>query len=169
MRCVHVSKRVVSSPVILQECCSTQPAERVRTHLLALCREVYDRCSPGFSKRCTAPLLVDTRTRTAVCNDSGILLDNLYAISKLVNPEAIDLKPARLAKEMDELNERVYRNVNNAVYRCVSRIALQKREQCCTQVCVSVACPACPNRTWQPHRHSSWMWPASALCCVLCI
>jgi putative glutathione S-transferase len=31
-----------------------------------LCREVYDLLSPGFTGRCTAPLLVDKKARRAV-------------------------------------------------------------------------------------------------------
>lgn len=35
------------------------------------CREVYDRVSPGFRGRCTAPLLVDKQARTIVSNESS--------------------------------------------------------------------------------------------------
>ena len=34
-------------------------------------REVYDAGSPGYRGRCTAPLLVDRRTRALVCNESS--------------------------------------------------------------------------------------------------
>jgi putative glutathione S-transferase len=34
--------------------------------LCLLCREVYDLLSPGFTGRCTAPLLVDKKARRAV-------------------------------------------------------------------------------------------------------
>jgi hypothetical protein len=34
--------------------------------LCLLCREVYDLLSPGFTGRCTAPLLVDRKARRAV-------------------------------------------------------------------------------------------------------
>ena len=84
----------------------------------APCREVYDKCSSGFSGRCTAPLLVDKVTKQAVCNDSGLLLDNLYSIAQeLPMSGGIDLKPPDLAQEIDELNSFIYNSVNNAVYR----------------------------------------------------
>jgi glutathionyl-hydroquinone reductase len=88
--------------------------------VLSASREVYDRCSPGFSSRCTAPLLVDRKMKVAVCNDSGMLLDNLYDIAKIANcRDAIDLKPDELKGEIDNLNQFIYKNVNNAVYRYV--------------------------------------------------
>ena len=85
------------------------------------CREVYQRLEPGFSGRCTAPLLVDKVTKTAVCNDSGIMLDTLYRLAGTVPGAAShDLKPAGMAAEIDKLNDFIYTNVNNAVYRCAA-------------------------------------------------
>jgi glutathionyl-hydroquinone reductase len=61
---------------------------------------------------------VDTVTKQAVCNDSGLLLDNLYTLAaELPNAANIDLKPAELALEIDKLNAFIYKSVNNAVYR----------------------------------------------------
>lgn len=61
---------------------------------------------------------MDKQIRQAVCNDSGILLDNLYRIAQeLPGAGGIDLKPAALAAEIDDLNTFIYKNVNNAVYR----------------------------------------------------
>lgn len=85
---------------------------------MALCREVYDKCSSGFTGRCTAPLMVDKKTKLPVCNESGLLLDNLYSMAKqLPISGGIDLKPPSLATEIDELNTFIYNSVNNAVYR----------------------------------------------------
>ena len=89
-----------------------------RLERMLQCREVYEKVSPGFSGRCTAPLLVDRQQGKAVCNESGIMLDNLYAIAgQLPDCAPYDLKPQRMAAEIDELNDFVYKNVNNAVYR----------------------------------------------------
>eukprot|EP00892_Ulva_mutabilis_P010512 jgi/Ulvmu1/7833/UM004_0062.1 len=81
-------------------------------------RDVYSRCSPGFSGRCTAPLLVDKLAKVAVCNDSGVLLDNLYHLATMIpDPPDIQLKPADLAADINQLNDFIYQNINNAVYR----------------------------------------------------
>lgn len=83
------------------------------------CREVYTKLQPGFNERCTAPLLVDKVQRKAVCNESGIMLDMLYAAAaELPSAAPFDLKPATMATEIDELNDYVYNKVNNATYRC---------------------------------------------------
>ena len=67
--------------------------------------------------------MVDKQTKRAVCNDSGLMLDNLYAIAKeLPDSRGIDLKPAALAAEIDELNTFIYNSVNNAVYRSIQQL-----------------------------------------------
>lgn len=37
-------------------------------------REVYERCQPGYKGRCTAPVMVDTRTNRIVNNESSDLV-----------------------------------------------------------------------------------------------
>lgn len=82
-----------------------------------MCREVYAACSPGYSGRCTAPLLVDKDRRAVVCNESSILLDGLYATARQLGTSRVELRPPALATEIEALNERIYRQVNNATYR----------------------------------------------------
>lgn len=76
----------------------------------ALCRQVYDLLSPGFSGRCTAPLLVDKKAQRAVCNESGIICSNFAALARPVGgaPAAVDLRPQQLVGEIDRWNERIY-------------------------------------------------------------
>ena len=81
--------------------------------------------SPGFSGRCTAPLLVDKRQGKAVCNESGIMLDMLYEMaSNLEDCAPYDLKPEPMAAQIDDMNDFVYNNINNAVYRCAPHLCL---------------------------------------------
>ncbi|GMH44652.1 hypothetical protein BSKO_12604 [Bryopsis sp. KO-2023] len=79
-------------------------------------REVYDVCSPGYTGRCTAPLLVDTVNKSAVCNESSIITRNL-CLSDMPGSNAVDLYPSHLADEIEAMNEKIYDNVNNGVYR----------------------------------------------------
>ena len=67
------------------------------------CREVYDRLSPGFKGRCTAPLLVDARRGAPVCNESADILRMLNDMH-LPGCSMVDLRPQLLAKAIDELN-----------------------------------------------------------------
>jgi hypothetical protein len=68
---------------------------------------VYDAASPGYRGRCTAPLLVDRRTRRAVCNESSVIVRNLNAVH-LPGCTPIDLFPAAAAAEIEQVNELVY-------------------------------------------------------------
>lgn len=83
-------------------------------------RQVYDLLSPGFTGRCTAPLLVDKRARRAVCNESAIICSNLAELARPLGgaPAAVELRPPQLVGEIDRWNERIYETVNNGVYKC---------------------------------------------------
>ena len=74
------------------------------------CRQVYDLLSPGFTGRCTAPLLVDKRARRAVCNESAIICSNFAELARPLDgaPAAVELRPPQLAGEIERWNERIY-------------------------------------------------------------
>lgn len=78
----------------------------------------------SYSGRCTAPLLLDAWNRKIVSNDSdGILkaLDKLDLSSLSGGPSLASrvlLRPAQLAPQIDALNDEIYSNLSNGVYRC---------------------------------------------------
>lgn len=76
--------------------------------------QVYDALIPGYSGRCTAPLLVDSRRRAAVTNDSGEICSIL---NDCFDQSVVDLRPEALRPAIDALNERIYTDVNNAAYQ----------------------------------------------------
>ena len=71
-----------------------------------LCREVYDKVSPGFRGRCTAPLLVDGRTKRPVSNESSDMLRMLNEVD-LPGGTGVDLYPVELRPQIDTLNDQV--------------------------------------------------------------
>jgi len=79
-------------------------------------RMVYDAAQPGYTGRCTAPCLIDTRSRKIVCNESS---DIMRMMNELHFPgcTGADLLPPSLLPQIDQLNEQVYQQVNNGVYR----------------------------------------------------
>ncbi|KAG1674958.1 hypothetical protein FOA52_014753 [Chlamydomonas sp. UWO 241] len=77
--------------------------------------EVYDRCQPGWTGRCTAPLLVDKIARKIVSNESADIVAILDGLPMPRCSEVL-LRPESMAKEIDALCEQVYRDVNNGVY-----------------------------------------------------
>ena len=81
------------------------------------CREVYTLLSPGFVGRCTAPLLVDTKARKIVCNESSLILRSLAGLRGWLGGTRVDLRPPELVADIDAWNDRLYEGLNNAVYR----------------------------------------------------
>ena len=77
--------------------------------------EVYERLSPGFEGRCTAPLLVDKNGKKIVSNESSEICRMLNA---LPGTRDINLYPDHLSDLIDETNDWIYTLLNNGVYQC---------------------------------------------------
>eukprot|EP00929_Paragymnodinium_shiwhaense_P075224 TRINITY_DN38453_c0_g2_i1.p1 TRINITY_DN38453_c0_g2~~TRINITY_DN38453_c0_g2_i1.p1 ORF type:complete len:472 (-),score=72.87 TRINITY_DN38453_c0_g2_i1:8-1423(-) len=83
-------------------------------------REVYDKCAApsgasSYVGRCTAPLLVDKRTKRAVSNDNPQIVRMLNG--SLGPGRQIDLVPAGLEQTIDDTNAWTYELISNGVYR----------------------------------------------------
>jgi putative glutathione S-transferase len=82
-------------------------------------REIYDMCLPNFTGRCTAPLLVDTMTKTIVSNESSDIVRMLGEVTfGDETKERMSLYPPDLSEDIDKANAWVYNLLNNGVYRC---------------------------------------------------
>jgi len=79
-------------------------------------RGVYDSASPGYTGRCTAPLLVDKKSRCIVSNESSDIMRMLNAMHFPGCTEA-DLVPPELESDIGALNDMIYGAINNGVYR----------------------------------------------------
>ena len=80
--------------------------------------EVYLNADPDYQGRFTVPALVDLKTKKVVNNDYFHLI--LYfetAWKKYHKPGAPDLYPEELREEIDALNDIIFREVNNGVYK----------------------------------------------------
>ncbi|MDY6939089.1 MAG: glutathione S-transferase family protein [Cyanobacteriota bacterium] len=81
--------------------------------------ELYQLAQPGYTGRCTVPVLWDSQTRTIVNNESAEIIVTLNAIdTEFVRHRELDLYPPQLREEIDRWNEKIYPAVNNGVYRC---------------------------------------------------
>lgn len=76
---------------------------------------VYQSLAPGARTRATAPLLVDTRTRSIVSNDSAGIAAALDGVG---GGRDVALRPAALAASIDAANARYQDALCNGVYRC---------------------------------------------------
>ncbi|MCZ4495494.1 MAG: hypothetical protein JWM25_77, partial [Thermoleophilia bacterium] len=81
--------------------------------------EAYQASDPTFEGRVTVPTLWDTQTGRIVNNESSDVIRILGSEFDefATNPE-LDLYPADLRAEIDAVNEWVYADINNGVYRC---------------------------------------------------
>lgn len=81
--------------------------------------QVYSAADPGFTGRCTVPVLWDLATGTIVNNESAEIIRMLdAAFDEFEGVDPVRYYPAQHAAEIDELNEWIYSTVNNGVYRC---------------------------------------------------
>jgi len=79
--------------------------------------EFYVKAQPGYSGRVTVPVLWDKKTSTIVNNESSEIIRMFNSAFDGVGAAKGDYCPAGLLREIDEVNARVYRTVNNGVYR----------------------------------------------------
>ncbi len=80
--------------------------------------QVYTAARPTYSGRVTVPVLWDRQSQTIVSNESADIIRMLNsAFDGLPNVPAVDLYPEPMRDEIDRLNSRIYRTVNNGVYR----------------------------------------------------
>ncbi|MGN6131547.1 MAG: glutathione S-transferase family protein [Nocardioidaceae bacterium] len=82
-------------------------------------QEAYLARFPDYEKGITVPAVVDVPSGEVVTNDfARITLDLSSEWRKYHRDGAPDLYPERLREEVDEVNARVFADVNNGVYRC---------------------------------------------------
>lgn len=81
--------------------------------------EAYELSEPGFDGRATVPLLWDKKEDRAVNSESSEVIRMLNSeFNEFAGNPELDLCPEPLRAEIDAINERVYRSINNGVYRC---------------------------------------------------
>jgi glutathionyl-hydroquinone reductase len=82
-------------------------------------KEVYE--TSGLSDQKSVPLLFDKKTGTVVNNESAeimrMMATEMKTLSSRNNNMGLDLYPADKAKEIDEINEWVYKDINNGSYK----------------------------------------------------
>ena len=79
--------------------------------------QVYTAAKPDYSGRVTVPILWDKKTATIVSNESSEIIRMFNSAFDGVGAAPGDDYPEPLRSEIDTVNERVYRTLNNGVYR----------------------------------------------------
>lgn len=80
--------------------------------------EAYHATDPAFKGRVTVPVLWDTQRGRIVNNESADVIRMLNSAFDAWGGADLDFYPEALRGEIDAVNDEVYRNINNGVYRC---------------------------------------------------
>lgn len=79
--------------------------------------ELYLQAAPTHSGRVTVPVLWDKKRRTIVNNESSEIIRMFNSAFNAFTEDKTDYYPAELRTHIDVINERIYREINNGVYR----------------------------------------------------
>ena len=79
--------------------------------------EIYRKADPRFNGLVTVPMLWDKQRQTIVNNESSEIIRMLNTAFNAYRNADVDFYPAALQQEIDAINEPIYNNVNNGVYR----------------------------------------------------
>lgn len=96
--------------------------------------EIYTRADPTYSGRVTVPVLWDKQRETIVSNESSEIIRMLNSAFDAFGDASLDLYPEALRGEIDALNEFVYPNINNGVYRAGFATSQEAYEEAFGQV-----------------------------------
>ena len=79
--------------------------------------EVYIAADEAYTGRVTVPVLWDKKHNTIVNNESSEIIRMLNSEFDELGNSELDFYPEHLRGAIDEINEEVYHNVNNGVYK----------------------------------------------------
>jgi putative glutathione S-transferase len=80
--------------------------------------EAYTATDPRYTGKVTVPTLWDTKTKRVVNNESSEIIRMLDSEFRGIAGDDTDFYPPALRAEIDRINDVIYANVNNGVYRC---------------------------------------------------
>lgn len=83
--------------------------------------QVYRKAEPNYDARFTVPTVWDKKEETIVSNESSEIIRDLNSGFNSILPDGeqkdLDLYPQNLRPEIDEINEWIYNDINNGVYK----------------------------------------------------
>lgn len=80
--------------------------------------EAYNIMDSKYDMRVTVPVLWDKQTKQIVNNESSDIIIMLNSKFNQYTDSKLNLYPEELKIEIDELNQYIYSNINNGVYKC---------------------------------------------------
>lgn len=80
--------------------------------------QIYTRNEEKYSGRVTVPVLWDKQQQCIVNNESAEIIRMFNSAFNEITGNEEDFYPAELQSDIDRINELVYENINNGVYKC---------------------------------------------------
>ena len=84
---------------------------------LPFLRDVYTRSNPDVTGRVTVPVLWDKKRETIVSNESSEIIRMFNSEFDHLTGNTLDFWPEEMRDDIEEVNQRVYSNLNNGVYK----------------------------------------------------
>jgi len=80
-------------------------------------RDIYIKAQPDVTTRVTVPILWDKQRETIVSNESSEIIRMFNSAFNELTGDQQDFYPEALRSQIDEINKRVYDEINNGVYK----------------------------------------------------
>ncbi|WP_445355669.1 glutathione S-transferase family protein [Microbulbifer sp. EKSA008] len=80
--------------------------------------QVYTRNKSDYSGRVTVPVLWDKQKNCIVSNESSEIIRMFNSAFNTITGDTQDFFPEEKQQDIDTINQLVYENINNGVYRC---------------------------------------------------
>lgn len=100
--------------------------------------ELYQRNQADYTGRVTVPVLWDAQRECIVNNESADIIRMFNSAFDHLGARPGDYYPEDLREQIDELNEWIYRDVNNGVYRAGFATRQQAYEEAVTRLFVAL-------------------------------
>lgn len=86
-------------------------------HHAEFMHQIYTKADANYTGRVTVPVLWDKKTQTIVSNESAEIIRMFNDAFDDIGATPVDFYPSNKQHEIDELNDFIYPNINNGVYR----------------------------------------------------
>jgi len=80
--------------------------------------QLYQKADSNFTGQITVPILWDKKLNTIVNNESSEIIRMLNSAFNKLTDNKTDYYPEHLREVIDKVNQPIYDNINNGVYRC---------------------------------------------------
>ncbi|NOU50412.1 glutathione S-transferase family protein [Pseudoalteromonas sp. JBTF-M23] len=116
----HISVSIVSPDMLSDgwtfDTASGSSGDELYAH--AFMHQLYTRNDSNYSGRVTVPVLWDKQQKRIVSNESSEIIRMFNSAFDEITGNRDDYYPKQLQSSIDDINDYVYKNINNGVYRC---------------------------------------------------